>query len=644
MHNEVSGAVQGNVTQARDIYHHPPAPTALAGLPPVAAEFTGRAADLALVAEALRSPRPVVVSTGLAGVGKTSLAVKAAHDAFDAGLFPGGVLFVDLQGYSATTRVEPPTALSGFLNALGVHADQVPITQPDRETLYRSRLAGREPMLIVLDNASSAEQVRPLLPPGDQHRVLVTSRHTLGDLHGARRIPLDVLLDADSVAMVENLLKASDPDDGRVVAEPDAAQAIAELCGRLPLALGIVAALLCDDPELPLSAAAALLRETRLNELSYHENLAVRAAFDLSHDRLAAGEQRLFRLLSLNPGTQVSTEAAAALADLPATATRKLLNGLRRAHMIESGDPHGWFRFHDLLRLYAAERLDADEPEPEREAAAIRLIDFYVTATELAAQRRPSSGHQRADAAWLRTERANLAGAIALAHRLGHYDQVLRLAFTMGTYLFYNRRHSEEGLAAYELALDAAARLGDTSGEAMALLGLGRIHRQMDDFAAARERFDAAVVLSRTLGDLASEGRALHNLGSLARRRSDFPSAWTQYRRALVAYREAGDRVGEAQIHFVMGLLSNAQDQPELAAQHYRTCVGICAEIGRNDLEGRAHKRLALMALETGDREVALHHLEAARAAYLADGLHRRARLLRPLFRKIYRPRRRVRR
>jgi tetratricopeptide (TPR) repeat protein len=635
--NEVSGDVDGTVVQARDIYLHPAVPTALAGLPPVATGFTGRFADLTAVTEALSSSLSVVVLAGLPGVGKTTLAVKAAHEAVAEGRFPGGVLFLDLQGYSAGIRVEPLAALSVFLGALGVL--QVPVSQPEREVLYRSQLAGRRPTLIVLDNASASDQVRPLLPPGEQHRVLVTSRHTLGDLHGARRIQVDVLSVADSVAMLDNLLRAADPGDTRVASAPEAADEIAELCGRLPLALGIVAALLSDDPGLPLAEVVALLRETRLNELSYDENLAVRSAFDLSHDRLPPAEQRLFRLLSLNPGRQVSTDAAAALAGQPLQVTRKLLAGLRRAHMIENGDSYGWFRFHDLLRLYAAERVEI-EPEEVRQGALVRLVSHYVTATELSAQQRPAKETRGQAQRWLQTERPNLVGAVALAHRLGRYDDVLRLAFAMGTFLFYRRRNGEEGLAAFELALDAAVRLGDRHSEAKALRGLGRIHREMYHYTAARERFDAAVVLSRELGDFRGEGRALHNLASLAKQQNNFRSAWKQYRRALAVYRDAGERVGEAQVYFSMGVLARAQDEPVLASAHLLTCAGISAEIGRHELEGRAHKRIALIALDADDRDTALEHLDAARAAYLAGGEERRAQLLRPLFRKAQRRRR----
>jgi tetratricopeptide (TPR) repeat protein len=643
VHNELSGDVHGLVLQARDVHLHAPPTTALAGLPPVDTGFTGRTADLTLVGEALCSPRPVVVSTvmGLAGVGKTTLAIKAAHDAVEAGQFPGGVLFVDLQGYSAQMRqVEPQAALSIFLQALGIPAERVPAEQAAREVLYRTKLTERAaPMLIVLDNASSAGQIRPLLPPDGTHRVLVTSRHTLGELQGSRRIPLDVLSEVDSVAMLDNVLLAADPADLRIGADIEAAQEIVRFCGRLPLALSIIAAVLSEDPEQPLAGVAVSLREatTRLSELSYHDNLAVRAAFDLSYARLDVAEARLFRLLSLNPGRQASTEAAAAVTDLPPRQTRKLLDGLRRAHMIEHGEPHGWFRFHDLLRLYAEDRAATDEPENSRHIATRRLIDYYINATEVAGRQRPSIETRSQAHTWLETERANLVGAIGLAHQHGQYDRVLRLAFAMGTFLFYRRRHGEDGLACFELALDAAVRLGDRLGEVKALCGLGRIHREMDHYAAAGERFEAAVVLSRMLGDYRGQAQALHNLGSLARRRDDFRSAWKLYRKALAVYCTAGDRFGEAQIHFSMGVLARGREESGLAAAHYRTTIEICQQIGSHELEGRAHERLGLMAQDRGDLATARDHLETAFAVLTAAGERHRAESVLPWLRKVQR-------
>ncbi|MDX8148923.1 NB-ARC domain-containing protein [Lentzea sp. BCCO 10_0061] len=624
----MSGVVHGTVVQARDVYLQSRAPMALDGLPPVAAEFTGRSADLAVVAAALDGPQPVVVSTGLAGVGKTTLAVKAAHDA--AGRFPGGVLFIDLQGYG--TRVEPLTALATFLGALGVL--RVPESQPEREALYRSQLAKRRPMLVVLDNASSSEQVRPLLPPGDQHRVLVTSRHTLGDLQGARRVEIDVLPADDAVRMLANLLQATDPTDTRIADAPRAAHEIAELCGRLPLALGIVAALLSDDPGLPPTELVVLLREARLAELSY-DDLAVRAAFDLSHARLAHEEQRLFRLLSLSPGLQVSTEAAAALAGRSPQSTRKLLTGLRRAHMIESGEPPGWFRFHDLLRLYAAEHCDA-EAEEVREAALIRLIDYYVEAAEQAEQQWPGLESRRRAHVWLRAERDSILAVIALAHRTGRREQVLRLAFALGTFLyfFYSRRTAAEGISAYELALDAAVSLGDRKAETKALLGLGRLHREMGHDEAARALFESAAALSRDLDDDESQGEALHKLALLARRRKDFDAAWRLHGAALACFRKGGLRSGEAQVHYSLGVLADTAGLSERAVEYFLDCVEISQAAGRHDLVGHAHKHLALLAWDADQQDEVQRQLHAAHAAYLEGGHERKAEQLWSQFRK----------
>ncbi|WP_143022861.1 ATP-binding protein [Lentzea jiangxiensis] len=639
MRNELRGEVHGVAMQARDVYLNTPvpAPTALAGLPPVDVGFTGRSADLALLAEALRSPQPVVVSTimGLAGIGKTTLAIKAAHDAVAAGLFSGGVLFIDMQGYSDEIKVEPRIALSVFLQAMGVPASQVPAEQAAREALYRSKLVeSTKPVLVVLDNASSADQVRPLLPPGITHRVLVTSRHTVSDLHGARKITLDVLPAADSTAMLGNALRTANPDDDRLT--DDVGKEIADLCGHLPLALSIVAALLSDDPNRPLADVVMSLHDaaTRLGELEY-DNLAVRAAFDLSYERLSEDEARLFRLLSINPGRQVNTGAAAALIDLPERETRKLLGGLRRAHMIEHGEPNGWYRFHDLLRLYAADRTRREENSEGREAATIRLLDYYVEAAELAESQRPSTETRQRALAWLSTERGNLVGAIALAYKRGQYRRVLRLAFAMGTFLFRRRGQSDDGLMAYLLALDAARQLADQVSEVKVLLGLGRIHRDLEDGASAWKRFEAAAAASRTLGDRDTEARALHNMGSIARRRRDYQLAEAMYDRALNLYVLTGDRVGVAEIHCSMGTLARRRLNDDQATEHYMTSIAICREIGHHGFEARAHKRLGVLAKVNGDLLMARGHLEAALAAYQVAGDDYRAVEVRRMLRQL---------
>ena len=363
-HNDMSGWISGNAIQAGTVHIGASMRAALAGLPPVPSGFTGREDMLAVLRDALSesSPTPVWVVAGLAGVGKTTVVLKAAHEA--APDFPGGVLFVDLQGY-ADHPMEPLGALSTFLHALG---EQSPASQAACEQVYRSRLADAERTLIVLDNASSRDQVRPLLPGSPRHKVLITSRHTLADLD-AQLVDLNVLTLEEGIAQLAKALK-----DERVAAEPEAAQELVDLCGRLPLALGIVAALLRSDPELLLSEFADDLRDEdeRLNDLSYGPNTTVRRAFDLSYQRLSEDEARLFRLMSLVSG-DISTGMAAGVANVSPRQAHRLLAGLRRAHMAETSSPKGWYRLHDLVRLYSTERRKIEVDQQELQAAAFRL-------------------------------------------------------------------------------------------------------------------------------------------------------------------------------------------------------------------------------------------------------------------------------
>jgi hypothetical protein len=377
VHNEMSGSTDGPVIQIGSIGRS--ARTALAGLPPVPVEFTGREDDLRVLAEVLDgvSPsRPVVVSSvsGMGGVGKTTLVLRAAHDAVARGRFPGGSLFINLMGYS-NTALQPSEALAILLAALG---EENPDKQQSSEQIYRSRLDACEPMLIVLDNASSSQQVRPLLPGSSKHRAVVTSRHTLTDL-GARLIDLDNFTATESVHLVDAVLRTARPHDTRVADDPHAARALTQLCAGLPLALSIAASILASDAGQPISELVTALEDaaTRLQELSLDETYGVHPVFTLSYARLTPDEARLFRLFAVAPGQQASQETAAALAGLSQRETRRLLDALRRAHMLEPGSPRGYFKFHDLVRLYAEDRLQFDEDEACRRAARTRLATYY---------------------------------------------------------------------------------------------------------------------------------------------------------------------------------------------------------------------------------------------------------------------------
>ena len=469
------------------------APVALAELPPVVTGFTGRHDELAVLA-ALLDPAgtagPVVVSAvaGLAGVGKTTLAVEAGNAARRRGWFAGGVLFVDLHGYDEAP-VHPGQALDALLRALGVPAEQIPPGTEERAGLYRSVLAQvSDPVLVIVDNASSEAQVRPLLPGTGPHKVLVTSRHTLAGLD-ARLVDVTVLDDAASVALLEGALRTARPGDDRISSNPEAAGRLVGVCGGLPLALQIVAAVLKADPVLSVGELVDELsvEHERLGRLRYDDGsgpspLSVAAAFELSYHRLDETSARVFRLLPVNPGPAVSKAAAAVLADLPVSDVRGVLAGLARAHLAEAAPGSGGrWRMHSLVRLYA-QRLSDDHADPDgREHACDRLLDYYLR-TALAADQHvralpgmavPEDFTDRdAALAWLDAERASLVGAVSMAADTGRNQIALRLPNALVEYFGWRRRF-DDWLAAITISLKAARRLGYRHAEGMELTHLG---------------------------------------------------------------------------------------------------------------------------------------------------------------------------
>lgn len=402
--NTISGgSFSGPVLLGRELHditfvitQIPTAPVALAQLPRLPAGFTGREAELELVANLLDpagDAQAVVVGvTGLAGVGKTTLAIHAAHAAQAAGWF-GGVLFIDLHGYDQA-QVQPRQALDALLQALGVSGEHVPEDIERRAGLYRSLLARRdEPVLVVLDNARNEEQVRPLLPGPGPHRVIATSRHTLSGL-GARLLDVTVLDQAAAVGLLKKVLREARPGDERVSIDAEATTRLAEVCGGLPLALQVTAALLIDDPALSARELADRLSDgvTRLQALSYDDGSgsgapSVAAAFELSYRQLDTEAALLFRLLPLDPGPDLSTAAAGALAGWPPHRVRTVLGRLAKAHLVEadSTGPEHW-RMHDLVRLYA-KQLSDESGAVDDHNGAIRRLDRYRSETPVPATR-----------------------------------------------------------------------------------------------------------------------------------------------------------------------------------------------------------------------------------------------------------------
>ena len=437
VHNEVKGGIQlGPVLQAQEIIKptfimHQAAATLRppAQLPALVAGFTGRDAELAQLAGLLESAAgagAVVVSAvaGLAGVGKTALAIHAGHAARSAGKFPGGVLFIDLHGYDRA-QVGPDQALDMLLRALGVSPEQIPEGTEERAGLYRSALAEKtDPILIVADNASAEAQVRLLLPGPGPHRVLVTSRHTLAGL-GARLLDVTVLDQAAGVALLEQALRIARPDDDRISNHQEAALRLADACGGLPLALQITAALLKADPSRTVCEMADDLTDEigRLDELRYDDGSgasapSVAAAFELSYRQLDAATARMFRLLPISLAPDVSTAVAATLAGLPVSDTRKVMSRLLAAHLVEPAPgAAGRWRMHDLLHLYARRLADAHAASDKHDEALDRLLGYYLETAQAAdahltacqarqgsqlssAEMMPSPGWMRSGPAW----------------------------------------------------------------------------------------------------------------------------------------------------------------------------------------------------------------------------------------------------
>lgn len=455
--NEITGGVFFNtVIQGRDITIQLPPKVAmhLAGSPSASPTFTGRQGELDSILDVLdpasSNGQFTVVISGLAGAGKTELAVQAARTAIARGWFPGGALFIDMFGHDLDRRVEPGPALEGLLGDLGIPFQDIPLSVPDRARLYASALAsyaneGRR-ILLVIDNASDARQIMQLLPSDGTTGVIVTSRTSLA-LLGARLFVLDVLSPSESVKLIERALHVSgDPHDTRVSADPESASIVARLCGNLPLALRIVAALMAAHPALTMASMATKLADerTRFDGLRYGD-IGVNAAFDLSYRELDEKQARLFRLMSVNPGPDISTEAATIL--MGDQKVRRTIEALARTHLVDYGTVSGRWRMHDLVRLYSQEHGRAAAADDGREEAFVRLLNYYLAGTRMANDHLDPSvkapvtdRFPRRDIAlgWLDNEYLNLTSA---AFRSGdsHPAIAVHLVLSMGRYLYWRR-------------------------------------------------------------------------------------------------------------------------------------------------------------------------------------------------------------
>ncbi len=540
--------------------------TAPAQLPHNLHHFTGRDTEIEWLNALVSDDGPVgavaiTAIAGTAGVGKTALAVHWAHQI--KGRFTDGQLYVNLRGFGpAASVMEPGEAIRGFLDAFGVPPPQIPISLDAQAALYRSLLADRR-VLIVLDNARDADQVRPLLPGSPGCLVIVTSRNSLTSLvavDGAHPLVVDLLGAAEARQLLTKRL-----GNHRVESEPEAVEVVITACAGLPLALAIVAARAAIQPRFRLAVLAAeiLKARGRLDPFIADDvSTDIRAVFSWSYEQLSAAGARLFRLLGHYPGPDLASPAVASLAGVPIGEARQLLAELTRAHLITEHAPDR-FTLHDLLRYYAAEQGRGTDSELEQRAALHRVLDHYVHTAHAASRMldpqvepidlgSPQSGvtivgaadHEEA-LAWFTTEHAVLLGVVDAAASARLDTQTWRLACVLVTYLD-RRGHWRDAVGSQSAALTAVTRLADTPGRAVTHRRLARAYAQLGRYDEAHLHLRHALELFTALEDHEGQAQTHYALAHVFYRQGRHREALTHADRALVLHRANGHRAGEA--------------------------------------------------------------------------------------------------
>jgi DNA-binding SARP family transcriptional activator/Tfp pilus assembly protein PilF len=529
-------------------------------LPAPPRSFAGRERELARLTGAVDAAAVVISAIGGAGgMGKTWLATRWAHDNLDR--FPDGQLYVDLRGFDPSgDPVSPAVALRSFLDALGVGRGAIPVDPAAQSALYRSLVADRR-MLVLLDNAADSAQVTPLLPGSASCTVLITSRRTLTTViaaHGGRPLPLDVLSDAEALDLLTLHLGAD-----RVAAEPDAVAAIVDGCAGLPLALGILAARAAIAPGLPLAALVAEIREDagRLDAFDAGEvAVNLRAVLAWSYGTLRAEEARLFRLLGLAAAPDIGLPAVAGLAGLTTARARALLRDLVDAHLVQENLP-GRYRMHDLVRLYAAELADGDDPEAVRTARR-RLFDHYLhtgyaAAVRINRQRHLTLGPPEPGAAprpiddagaamaWFDAEHQVLIATIDQAAAHGFAAHSWQLAWVAAEYLD-RRGHWHARAGTQRTALEATERADDRLGQAHASLGLGGAYGTQGRHEEAETYLRRAIDLFGDLGEHLSHASTELALAGVFERQARHREALAHTRHAMELFELAGHESGVA--------------------------------------------------------------------------------------------------
>ncbi|MQA11655.1 MAG: SARP family transcriptional regulator [Pseudonocardiaceae bacterium] len=596
-------------------------------------DFTGRSDTVAelepLLREQGRDGTPTVaVLSGAPGVGKSAIAVHVAHAVRSA--FPDGQLHVDLRGTSATPRA-PGDVLAELLRSLGVPDAGMPRELTERAALLRSRLASRR-VCIVLDDASGAAQVRPLLPGTGGCAMLITSRVRMPQLAGTRSVHVDVLGESEAVRLLGTIV-----GHRRTSAEPEAAASIVRSCGGLPLAIRVIGAKLADRAGCALGALAERLLDERrrLDELRIGD-LEVRASVTLSYDLLPADAARAFRWLGVLGSVQFPGWVVAALLDRPeADHVQDALVDASLVELVGSdalGRPR--YRLHDLLRCHAAERAALDG-ESERRSAIRRVLEGYLHHATAAVREMPShffgvaevgppagswcpgkhDGSPADPVGWFEAEAGTAVAAISLARQWGLDELAWRLTAAFTPY-FDLRGHRENWRDTHDIALAAARRADDAYGEAVVLRNLGQLHVYRDRYADALATFRRSERLFRQVGDDRGTAIALAGSGSVLRLLGEHQLALDGCHQSLSLFADIGDRHGEAVAKLSIGAVWLARGWHSSAEAWFSDAYQLCAAIGDRHREAHASKRLAILHQHRGDLGAAREHLDRAIAIF----------------------------
>jgi transcriptional regulator with XRE-family HTH domain len=594
-------------------------------LPGAVRHFAGRADELTALDRAADVAGTVVISaiSGTAGVGKSALAVHWGHRA--AGRFPDGQLYVNLRGFEPTAApVTPAAALHGFLTALSVPPAQIPVSLDERAGLYRSLLAGKR-MLIVLDNASDTAQVRPLLPGGAASFVIVTSRSQLAGLavtDDAHLLALDVLTEAEAREMLARRLGPE-----RLLGESQAARELIGLCARLPLALAIAAARVAAGHPRSLAALVEELRDAAdpLDGLDAGDAAtSARAVFSWSYRSVSDPAARMFRLLGMHPGPDVSIPAAASLAGVRIGGARGVLKELAFANLLAEHAP-GRFTFHDLLRAYAAELVSGSDSDADRRAAMHRLLDYYLR-TSWAAEHvvhptraQPSlppslPGVARTEdftsygeaLRWLQAEHRVLIATITHAAVAGFDTHSWQMSCALRSF-FDRQGHWQDWVASQQIGLGAAQRAGDIAGQAHVHRDLGLAYTRLCSYAEAHAQLGQAVDLYQMTGDRVCEANAHLDVARVFEFEGSPGEALRECESALRLYRKAGQLPGEARALNAIGWYYSLLGNPSQTLIYCQKPLETFRELGDRHAEASTLDSLGYAYFSLGHHQDAIN-------------------------------------